>query len=151
MAAVELHLRCIEAVQSAIQTMALTGLASAQVYAKKLPTDRDVTLPAVIVSYPPNEGERLAGGVHNKTDVGFPVLVTFLKADNQDMALAGAENMALWRRSVLLHFHNERLTGVSEVNYCTVEPRAVIDMEAFTNNLHAGALVIVCWTRLSPV
>ena len=151
--AVELHLRCIDKVHAAIVAMALPSLAAAQVYQKKLPTDRDITLPGIVVSYPPNEGERIEpGGVHNRTTIGFPVCVTFVAADNQDMALgADAEMLAEWRRRVLLHFHDQSLAGVNEVNFCRVEPRATIDMEAFGRNLHAGALVIVCWTRLSPV
>ena len=151
--AVELHLRCIDKVHAAIVAMALPSLPAGQVYQKKLPTAGDITLPAIVVSYPPDEGERIeAGGVHNRTSIGWPVCVTFLAADNQDMALgADAEMLAEWRRRVLLHFHDQHLTGVTEVNFCRVEPRATIDMEYFRGNLHAGALVIVCWTRLSPV
>lgn len=132
--------------------MALTGLASAQVYAKKLPTDRDVTLPCVVCSYPPNEAERMAAGTNQRTDVGLPVQVTILDADNQDLTIGtDAEKMAEWRRSILLHFHGQRLTGVSEVHYCTVEPRQIVDLEAWNRNINASALVVVCWARQAAV
>lgn len=145
-----LQIRCLEAVQSEIQGLALSGLPSAQVYAKKLPTDRDVTLPAVVCSLPGHAPEQLAGGLNQREDVGYPVLVTLIVAENQDLAInADADTHALWREKIVLHFHNQRLTGVSEVFTCKVEPRAIVDMDAFLNrNLLAGSLLVRCLARM---
>jgi hypothetical protein len=141
--------RCILAVQAAVQGFGLAGLPAEQVVAGKLPLDRNLTLPAVVCSLPADAGEELPGGFNQREDVGYPVQVTILGAENQDNDLNDqSDQLLLWRQDLLLHFHNLRLAGVSEVIYCKVEPRAIVDVAAFLErNLLAGGFVVRCYAR----
>ena len=138
---------CVEGVYADLPSLALSG--SPTIYKKKIPTDRNVTLPAIVCSFPPNESEFMAGGLNATEDIGYPVFLTFLIDGNQNMDLDAAFDTALlWRDTIIRHYHNKRLTGVSFVQYCKVTPRQIIDFDAFMNrNVCAGGVLIQCVGR----
>lgn len=143
------QIQSLQAVAAAIEALALIG--DPTVYQKKLPTDRLTTLPAIVVSLPPGEGEQMLGGLNAREDVGFPVMVTFLIAENANLEIdADADQHSLWREEVIRKFHNQRLAAPPENWTCQVEPRQIIDFDAFINrNTYAGSLVVRCVSRLA--
>jgi hypothetical protein len=152
-----LQCQCIAAVQAEIIGLNLAGLTRAQVYAKKFPTDRNVTLPAVICSLPPNEGEQMVGGLNEREDIGYPVFVTILKAENGGLEIdADMDTTSLWRETIMRHFHDKNPVGqtqnVASVYTCKVEPRQIMDFSAFIDrNVYAGGMVVRCLARQTRV
>lgn len=143
--------QCVGAIASEINGLALTNLATAQIYQRKLPTDRGLTLPCVVVSYPPGGGEQILPGTNTTEDIGYPVAVTILAADagNQDLAIdTESDQYALWRETIILHFLNQRLTGVSEIYVCRIEPGTIMDpADFFERNVYAGGFIVRCIAR----
>ena len=79
MPATERHSRCLEAIRNDIAALGLTGMSSSHVVTKKIPPDRNIPgLPAIVVSYPGNEGEQMVGGLNQREDVGWPAMITIL-------------------------------------------------------------------------
>jgi hypothetical protein len=151
--AASIQYRCIQAVHDEIQGLDLDGLASTHVHNRKLPSAERLDYPAVICSLPPGEGEQMVGGLNASEDVGYPVAVTIIAAENRDWSLdTDGDRCCLWREKIILHFHNKRLPGVSEVYHCKVEPRQTIDTEAFMDrNLLVSVLVVRCIARQARV
>jgi hypothetical protein len=147
------QMQFLEAVQAGIVTLAAAYMPAVRVYLKKLPTDRKVDLPAAVVSLPANESEQMLGGFNLTEDIGFPAFVTFLKAGNAALDIESTDDpFSLLREKVILHFHNKNVTTPAENYTCKVEPRQIIDFDAFiTRNTYAGALVVRGISRLLRV
>jgi len=148
MALTAVHSDCIDAVQAAIQSIGLTGLPNDQVYAFKFPFDREsmgLRFPAVHVSLPFSEVEQVLGGTNERDDWGYPVLVTIVTLSNQSTAIP--VDVLNWRQNIRKKFHNQRLSAVSAVYTCKVEPRAIVDLSLFGDNYDVSYLLVRCITR----
>lgn len=136
------HYAILGAVQTRIQALALSGIASGQVYKRKLPTDRGVTLPCVLVTLG-GDAETIEPGSYETTEVGYPVLVTTVAAGNQAFTLSDDELQ--WRQSIIDEFLDKPLAGVTEADVydCRVEPRSVIDVGLWhEQNLSVSAVLL---------
>ncbi len=149
------QVKCLNAIQSEIKGLDLSGLDDDWVLKKKLPSDRglDTRHPYVIVSLIDNAAEQNLVGTNISNDVGYPCLVTFVAAADQNNEINDDTDLWLyWREQVFLHFNYQVLDGVSEVIQCIVVPRPIIDLRYFVeSNLFLGALQINCINRLAPV
>lgn len=135
-----LHYQLISGVAGAIRSLSLEGIVSNAVYERKIPTDRDVLLPCVQVT--PWLSEEMMPGTFETLERGYPVLITFLAANNQELELQEPELM--WRELVLDYFdRNARLAAVGEVWGRKINPLPIVDPDLFKNkNLFAGAILI---------
>lgn len=150
------HYQCLTGIQTVIQGLALTGLSGAtplpndRVYMRKLPTERQLTLPCVVVSLVPMP-ETLEGTLNNSDDYGYPCCVTIIAANNQDLTVEEPE--LKWREQIKQAFNNKRpaalQTAVSvPLLPCKWEPMAVLDLNLFKDaNLFVSAAVVRVRTR----
>ena len=142
-----IHERILDAVQARIQGLALSGVPSGQVYVRKVPWTKETTFPCVQVA--PIGVERIQPnqGTNVRDDIGYPVLVVLADTDDQKQQTNRARNL-LWRHRVIKAFRSQRLTGVSEVHNCTVEPQAILPPSEWRNDSRwIGALVLRFVTR----
>lgn len=152
------YYRILVAVRQRIMDLGLTDIPVTQHYLRRMPTDRSVTLPAVIIS--PLGTETLLVGTNASEDTGYPVLVTTVQGVSKlPTALATEENARdqtlevqelelAWRETIRFAFHNQRLPGVALVYRCLVEPQPVLDIALFRDqDLVVSALLIRCHTR----
>jgi hypothetical protein len=134
---------------------ALTLTGSPQVVERKVPTDRNLTAPFILVAL--GERERLdwpqAGepGSSETLYTGYPVVVVFGQKSNQALAVDDVE--LSWRDVVLTTFRDRDTflvvpglpTGQTFL-HCQVEPMPIIDLTLFREaNIVAGALTLWYW------
>ena len=146
--ATSFHLQCVEAMAADIVALGVAGLGEDQVYTRKLPYGRNATLPCVLVSLPLNLGERMVGGDNAREDVQYPVQISFLVVENQDLeADDDFDAVLVWREQLLLHYHNARLSGFASVDRVISEPGQIIDLEHFKAGKLAGNIIAWCQGR----
>lgn len=146
-------------VQTAIRELDLTGVTGAsplpdsRVYLRKFITDRNITLPAVVVGMAP-VAETEERGTNVEDDFGYPVGVAVIIAANQNLETFDADEIA-WRQQIRNKFHNRRPTAVSNalgasvpLKICKFEPMPVFDFGMFQNeNLYVSPMIIRVVTR----
>lgn len=152
-AATSVHYRCLTAVQARIIAASLSGMTAANVKVRKLPSDRGMdsddgtySYPAVIVSSMGIENQQAGSGTNIRDDVDYPVIVSILAADNQDL-YTNHEKYLKWREQINRAFRQQRLSGVTEVHRCLVQPGPITSPAAFWNNVYHSSLVIRCFSR----
>jgi len=134
--------QCLTAVQSRIQTLALSGIANQSVVVRKVPDDKNITKPAVVIAPLGRETLDPADGTNNRDDVGYPILVALLDGDNQNPTSNHDRNL-LWREKIRRAFHNQRLPGVDAIITAFVEPLPVTDAAAwFERNTFVTAMLL---------
>ncbi len=140
MAAASTHLQIVQAVQAAIVALALSGYT---VYAEKMQRGREASwsLPAIVCA-PIGTETYPETGTNVADDTGFPVLVAFIHATNQDPTLI--DNELLTRQKVRKLFRNKHLTIADGTLYvCKLEPGFTIDPALwFNNNLSVGTFTV---------
>jgi len=143
------HYQCVEGVYNAVVALSLSGVATHAM--RKVPLSRGLSLPAVVVSPGPFETINQAGDLTAKDMTGYPVLVTFIAASNQEATLDAAFQAFLgWRKAVRVAFNHKRPFTITDgkIEWCLVEPAAVIDPAAWqADNLDVGQLLIRVYCR----
>jgi hypothetical protein len=138
----------LEAVQTAIQGLSLSGVSSANVVLLKVATDQapdlpGVKFPAILIA--PFGAETLTptAGTNLRDDIEYPVLVAIVVADNRSQT-TGFETYLGWRQSIRRKFHHktEAFSGVSSVFNSVVTPLAVVDAPAWVRNSFVSGLVV---------
>ena len=158
MLATSTYYQILIAIRQRIADLGLTDIPVTQLYLRRVPTDRSVDLPAVIIS--PLGTETLLIGTNASEDTGYPVLVTTVQGvtklptalaseeNTRDLTLEVQELELTWRETIRFAFHNQRLPGVALVYRCLVEPQPVLDLPLFRDQgLVVSGLVIRCHTR----
>ncbi len=143
----------LAAVRSAIQALALPGLAAANIVVQKVPGDRvqdlpAVQLPCILIAPHGSETTDPLAGTNLRDDIVYPVRVTILAADSGDQQF-GFQQYLGWRETIRRSFHNQRLTSELCFNV-QVQPLPIVDKSAWTDrHLFASALVLNCFSRES--
>jgi hypothetical protein len=154
------HYACLYGIQADIQGLNLTGLTpggnplpSSQVIVRKLPSDRNLTLPCVLVTLVPMP-ESEEPGTNVSDDYGYPSMATIVTANNQDLTVEDVE--LYWRQLIRGVFNHKKPAGIAAqlaalgVPYKTTrwEPAPVLDLPLFKDqNLFVSAAVIRVVTR----
>lgn len=138
--------QCLTAVKARIQGLSLDGIANASVKIHKVPDDSKVTRPAVVIGPAGAETNSLPAGSNRRDDVGYPVFVGIVAADNQDQEANRARNF-LWRERIRRAFHAQRLPGVPLVFTCGVETRDIVAPDWFASMRFVSAVVVRCFAR----
>jgi hypothetical protein len=132
-----------DAIYTVTAGLSFTGLTAANIHKKELAFDRtsvSFTPPGIVVARNPGDLKELPGSI-GKDDWAYPILVFFVKVSNQDTSQDDAFN--LWQETVRNAFHNKRLSGVTTVWRCYVEPGPALDPSLFQQaNLSVGAMTI---------
>lgn len=151
------HMKVVEAVQDVIQALKLAGYVDRQVYLRRVPTDRNVSLPAVLVS-PGPEPEDLPDEGLNKSDyTGYPVLISVVSAGNQDLTVSDKE--LYWRERIRKAFRFKEpstvLTGLptgTVIHKILVRPGPILDLNLWQqNNLCVSTLTLMVYVREARV
>lgn len=135
--------QCLLAVQSIIQGLALDGIASADVVVQKLPWDRRITKPGILI-HP--RTEQIFPATNESDDVGYAVMVTMISASNEDL-VTDLDRLTLWREQISRGFRHKPLPGVGCVYTVKVEPGVVVLPEGFSKMYDVGALTLRCISR----
>lgn len=151
-----IHYQCMEAVQAAIQALALAGVTSSNIVVRKLGTDRgadwgdgSVSLPAIVIHSVGVETVNPRAGSNYRDDIDYPIPVNILAADNQDL-VTNHERYLMWREQIRKRFTHQRLTitstGASMIRTFT-QPGAIMHPGAWYANLWHSTMIIRCTTR----
>jgi hypothetical protein len=151
------HEDCLRGVRAAIQALPLllpdtSALPDARVYLREVPTDRNLTPPAIFVSIYPAP-EEMEAGTNAAEDFGYGCQVTVVAAANQELDLAVGDYRLVWRQQIRDAFRFKRpaevVSAVSvPLRYCRWQPLAVLDAEAYRSaNLFVSAAVVWVLTR----
>lgn len=122
--------------QTQIIALGLSGILAANIVVKWLPRMLNaVTDPAPEIVICPAPLPETDQSYLTATDhIGYPVLVAYINAQNQDFVANLARN-TLGREKIRREFISRGLVGVPEVQYCKVEPQAIISPAWFDNNV----------------
>lgn len=139
------HRRCLAAVQTQIQALALPGLAPAGVVlagwlAHWRQGGIDPALPLVEVAVG-GAAEEQPGVLTNVDDIAYPVAVHVVDASNRNYGLNLARYL-LWRQRIFRAFRHQRLPGVPEVFTCDVTPDHVVDEKQFQDNYFRSSMLL---------
>jgi len=137
--------QCLDAIQSEIRSLGLADISNDDIVVRKLPWNRDITEPGIIV-YPIPEPTLQA--TNETDDISYGAMVVMAQESNQDLE-SNMNRMLTWRESISKKFRFQPLSGVSEVHQCVVEPQAVFSLGDFQNQYDVGALLIRCISRES--
>lgn len=148
--ALAVHYQCLVATQARIQGLSLSGIANGSILVQKVPvapsdlwgaSPKTYQFPGILIT--PLGSERMAAdeGTNVRDDVGYPVVVSILDADNRHATANHARNL-LWRQKIARAFRNQRLPGVSEIIRAVIEPGPVIDIAKWGENYFHSALTI---------
>ncbi len=138
--------QCLTGVQSRIQGLSLLDIPNANIVIHKAAEESKVPKPAVIISPAGPETMVPTAGTNVRDDVGYPVFVGIVAADNRDQTTDRAKYLK-WREQIARAFRNQHLPGVTEVYTMQIETRDVVSPSWFTNNLFVSSMVIRCVSR----
>lgn len=143
--------QCLTTVKAAIQGFSLAGMSNANVVIQKRPSDGKKDLPAtqfpciLVAPFGRETMDPIGNSGVNKDDVGYPILVGIIAADNQDQD-ANRNQYFLWRETIRRQFNSQRLTDLCMT--VKVEPLEIVDGEAwFKRNKFVSGLVLRCISR----
>jgi hypothetical protein len=140
------HYQILEAVQSRIIAVNLDEV-GANVLIRKIPSERgndDSTYSYPVVMVSPMGTEQLRGGTNLRDDVGYPVLVSILARNNQDLTETNLNKFLLWRERLSAAFRGDQqlqLTSL-QVHKTSVEAGPVLSPTAVWNNQFQCSLTI---------
>jgi hypothetical protein len=137
--------RCLLAVQTQIKSLNLADIDASSVVVQKVPWARDFTngvhsFPGVVICPWHAEDMNPLAGTNRRDDVGYPVLVSIVAKDNQDLT-GNLSSYLLWREKIARHFRNQRLAGVPEIIKTIAAPMSVVLPEAFVKGVFHSAFV----------
>lgn len=141
----------LNAVQSQIIGMSLTGMTDANVLRMKVPVNRaqdlprDNPYPCILIA--PYGAEEPVDGTNESDDIKYPVLIVILAADQneQDFEL---DKYFTWREQIRQKFHYKRLTGCTTVYQGEVFPQAIVEASAwFTEAKFISSLLVKFTSR----
>ncbi|QDT41065.1 hypothetical protein Pan241w_11240 [Gimesia alba] len=141
----DIFTRCLNAVQSTLQELSLTGLPDSQVLIKTIPQDtQDLALPCVFVCPAAAEQFTPGGGTNQRDEVIYPVMIAYLKGGDQDSGNDTARQSYLSSRQKISDvFRNQRLSGVAESVNVTTKFYNVVDENAWFNHmLYVGGILL---------
>lgn len=145
-----IHYNCLEAVKSRITSLSLDGISSSDIKVIKVPLDRGwddgvLSYPGIVISSVGAEQQSPTSGTVQRDDIEYPVFVSMLAADNQDLVTNHSKYLR-WRQRINAAFRQQRLPGTS-IQSCTVQPMQVTNVGAWFNAIHHSSLVIRCLSR----
>lgn len=144
----------LDQVQADIRSLSLEGINDASVHVVKVFNQIEEVipeLPGVLVLPIDSESVARNAGTNNRDDVGYPVAVGMFAADSDSQAADFDRNL-LWRERIRKKFVNQRLSNVSSVYTCLIEPRQIVDpFRWLSRNLWVSTLVLRFMSRESRI
>ena len=128
--------KIVEQVQSDIQAIGLSGIASENIVIVEgaelndQPDEQSITeilgaLPGVVImSVEAETIDELGASPVGKDDIGYPVLIGLFAAKTEDITTSD-DVQALWREQIRQTFIRQRLSTIAHT--CTVEPKGAVN------------------------
>lgn len=139
--------QCLDAVLAKLQAITLAGIDPANIVRRKLPWDRRITLPGIVVS-PPRDSEQPVNSGQN--DLAYDCLITVVRASNEDLTTNLGAHLT-WRETIGDAFQpvagQAALSGVDAVHDVQVIHGPVFDGGSFQLGEDAMQLTIRCIHR----
>jgi hypothetical protein len=133
--------RVMTAVVTAIEALSLSGVTNANIKKQWRPRlAEDDTAPLITVCPAPLP-ELMPSHLTGTDHIGYPVLVSILDHNNDDLDLNLQRNL-LWRERIVSEFRHQGLSSVAEVLTCTVEHQAVINPSWYEKGVWYSAFVL---------
>jgi hypothetical protein len=137
--------RCLSAVRDTIAGLALDGFTADQIKVQKFPWNTTGATAGIFVCMPVPETNRPSSNLRN--EIGYPVQVVVVHASNNHLT-SDIDKHTLWREQIRHAFDFQPLAGVSEVQYCQVEPGVVYDWTMFSQGMYdVQSLIVRCISR----
>lgn len=134
------HYLALEDVQRQVRELRLPQLDEGQVYVRWVFTDRNVTLPSVQVV--PFGTEIISGATNLSEDIGYPIAVGIVAAQNQDLE-ANLELFLGWRWRLIRKFRTARFKRFERSMGVEIEAMSVVDPAVWSEaNLFVSAIVL---------
>lgn len=144
--------------QQKIRDLDLDGISDSNVIVRKLPVERGADpyggmmpdeKPCVFISPMGTVGDR--GGTNVRDDADYPVLISILGVDNQDLE-ANHDRYTTWNRRIRGRLHNQRvvdtLTESQAHNWvCFVRSGPTVSPVAFWKGIWHSSLLLRCIVR----
>lgn len=127
------HKDILDAIDTAITSLSLTDCEEIAVRAE--PKDGDEFYPGITIS--PVREEEYAG-TNQRDDVAYGVQITMVV--NNDVDPTEEDLFTTWRQSIRKKFIHQKLTAVSTVTTCLVEPGPIY--QNVPEHLDVGTLII---------
>lgn len=141
----------MNSVATTIQSLNLTGISSVNILQRWLPrvlrSVEAASLPKVFVC--PWDRESFPGILTGKDDIGIPIVVVFVDAQNQDQT-ANLNRNTLWRWRTLSAFRYQTISGVSTgygVYNCVPRTDVQVNPDWFLQGLYVSAFSLEFITR----
>lgn len=132
-----------------IQALALSGVSSSSIVFRKVPYDRQLTKPCIIVC-PGPENLNAQAGSNIRDDIDYRFVISFTRASNEDLT-DELNTWLRWREQVRSAIHNQRLVVASLANADpwrgVIEPGTIYIPESFAKNFDVAFLTARITTR----
>jgi hypothetical protein len=136
------HEDCANGAQTVIRALGLTGMPSANVVVQKFPMQPEGVEPCIVLSH--GQAESYRGGTNLRDEKGYPVMVSIYVGANQSQTINASRTMT-WRESIMDTFINQRLSGVTEINTCTIETSPTFDTAWLSSNVDRSSFTLRFW------
>lgn len=101
----------------------------------------EVAFPMVQVSQVNAETITQNDGTDTRIAIGYPVQVTIVAQDNQDL-FTNDDLYSSWREALITAFAGQPLPGVDQIWYTSIEPMSMVNTDAFFNkDTYTSAMV----------
>ncbi len=141
-----IHYACLLAVQARLRQIGLEGIHNDDIVIRKMPSDRGTRFelngtPTIVIAPPGVEGQGDGEGTNERDDVEYPIIVTILRADNQNLETDLNQGL-LWRQKINWALRQQRLPGVPSICKVKMTPGPVIDETGFWNNRYLSSFIV---------
>lgn len=145
--------KCLNACYTIVAGVSLSGFNPANINIQKLPWDRSLAHPGIVVC-PTPESIDSAGQLivtNRGTVIGYGVSVACIQSANQDQS-SNLSRWLRWREQLRRAFEDsptrQPLQGlVAEVSMVMIEPGAIYDPASFSANYDIQGFTVRCLTR----
>ena len=152
------HFELATGAQGRIVSLGLEGVAEKNITVRKLPVARgrgsrgelaEDEKPAIIISTMGTVGDR--GGTNVRDDVDYPILISILASDNQDLE-KNHDRYLTWARRIRGRLHNQRVVdslaeSMADNFNCIVRAGPTTVPTAFWSGIWHSSLLLRCYVR----
>ena len=130
-------------IHASIVAIGLTGILDASIRIRKIPVEEPAwSFPYVMVYPISSETMNPDAGTNQSDDIGYPIGVTMVAADNMDPSDTNLAKYLKWREDIARTFRNQRISGVAESIRSWIEPGLIREPPAWLHNRWNSRLVV---------
>ena len=124
------HMLAMEAIQTELQSLTLTGLSSSNIVIREYVTDKGLTNPTIQIA--PYGQETIEPGTNRRDDIGYPCLVAIIAKG--ETTNPSHDQRLLWREQIITDLHNTKPGSIANNYEFKVTPYNVCELGALLNS-----------------